>query len=135
MFKVLMACLFVISLTGISQAKTVRTVYKADKSVVVIYPVKGSQRKGETDEVWLERVFTKAMVAMDLVGLDYDDVDSSTLPATREHRNAWEGEKGKSIKLNTVKKAEIDATKAIKTDKEKIKDLEDRLEALENATP
>ena len=43
----------------------------------------------------------------ELQGLPYDDIDSSKLPKTREDRGAWEGEKGKGIKINQVKAQEL----------------------------
>lgn len=74
----------------------IRVVYKLDKSVVVIHPAPNSKRKSETEVEWLERVFNKAMQG-ELKDLSYDDVDSSELPQTRQHRNSWRGEKGKKI--------------------------------------
>ncbi len=84
----------------------VRIVYKQDKTVVVIYPAPKSKRLGETEEEWLERVFNKAMGA-ELESLPYDDIDTSELPQSREDRDAWEGEKGKGIEINSEKAKQI----------------------------
>lgn len=80
----------------------VRVVYKPDKTVAVVHPAPKSKRENETEEEWLERIFTKAMQE-ELKGLPYDDIDSSELPQSREDRNAWEGEKGKGIRVNVEK--------------------------------
>lgn len=92
----------------------VRVVYKPDKTVAIIHPAPKSKRKDETEEEWLERVFTKAMQPQKegqqvnpLYGLPYDDIDSSELPQSREDRNAWEGEKGKGVSINTTKAEKI----------------------------
>ena len=69
----------------------VRVVYKVDKTLAVIYPAAKSKRPDETEEEWLERVFTKAMQG-ELAGLPYDDIDDSELPS-REDRQFWRGEK------------------------------------------
>ncbi len=84
----------------------VRVIYKPDKTVAVIHPAPKSKRKDETEEEWLERVFTKAMQG-ELKDLSYDDIDSSELPSSREDRNAWEGEKGKGISINIIKAEQI----------------------------
>jgi hypothetical protein len=81
----------------------VRVVYRPDKSVAVLYPAFKTKELDETEEQFLNRVFTKMMKESELAGLEYDDIDSSELPATREDRNAWEGEKGKKIKINNEK--------------------------------
>lgn len=78
-----------------------RVVYKPDKTVAVIHPAPKSKREDETEEQWLERVFTKAMQT-DLKDLPYDDIDHSLLPS-REYRDAWEGEKGNGITINQAK--------------------------------
>lgn len=83
----------------------VRVVYNPDRSVAVIHPVPKSKRSNETEEQWLERVFNKAMRG-ELKDLPYDDIDSSELPS-REDRTAWEGEKGKGVKINSVKAEQI----------------------------
>lgn len=84
----------------------VRIVYKPDKSVAIIHPALKSRRPDETEEQWLDRVFTKAMRG-ELKDLPYDDIDKSELPQTREERNAWEGEKGLGISINQEKAKKI----------------------------
>lgn len=84
----------------------VRVVYKADKSVSVIHPAPRSRRPNETEDEWLERVFSMAMVG-ELNGLPYDDVETSELPVDRRDRNAWEGEKGKGISVNYTKAQQL----------------------------
>lgn len=96
----------------------VRIVYKSDKSVVVFHPAPKSRREDETEKEWLKRVFDRMMQG-DLDGLPYDDIDKSELPQSREDRDAWEGEKGKGIHVNTVKAEEM--KKGIEKEK-KIKD-------------
>jgi hypothetical protein len=77
----------------------VRILYKADKSVTIIHPIKKSKRDDETEAQWLIRVFDKSTP----VGVEYEDVDESTLPSTRIDRMGWEGEKGKGITINNTK--------------------------------
>ncbi len=99
-----------------ASAKTVRIVYKPDKTVVVIHPAPKSKKSDETEEQWLERVFTKSMQKPSLKGLPYDDIDSSQLPQTRIDRNAWEGAKGKGITVNQVKAQQIRDAKQLEID-------------------
>jgi len=80
----------------------VRIVYRSDRSVVVIHPAPKSKREDETESEWLERVFGMAMQG-ELEGLEYDDVDESELPQSRENREAWTGEKGKGISIDENK--------------------------------
>lgn len=84
----------------------VRVVYKPDKTVTVIHPVPKSKRPDETEDQWLERIFTKAMQG-ELAGLDYDDIDEIELPQNRDDRDAWEGEKGTGIYINQKKAQEL----------------------------
>ena len=110
----------------------VRVVYKADKTVSVIHPAPKSKRENETEEEWLERVFNKAMQPRynengqqvnPLYGLPYDDIDDSELPP-REDRDAWEGEKGKGISVNTIKAEQIkQERKKPKLIQEKLKEI------------
>lgn len=101
----------------------VRIVYKPDKSVAIIYPAPKSRRPDETEDQWLERVFTKVMQG-ELKGLPYDDIDKSELPQTREDRGAWEGEKGKGISINQKKAKEIkDAKEREEKIQEKLREM------------
>lgn len=102
----------------------VRIVYKSDNTIVVIHPAPKSKEIGETEEQWLDRVFTRTMKANGYDEYDYEDVDISLLPS-REYRNAWEGEKGKGITINEVKKQAI-------IDEKNKPTVEDRIKALEN---
>lgn len=102
----------------------VRVIYKLDKTVVVVHPAPNSKRSNETETEWLERVFTKAMQRQDLQGLSYDDIDNSELPQSREDRDAWEGEKGKGISINTAKAEQI------RNDIEKERKIQDKIREL-----
>ena len=98
----------------------VRILYYPDKHVEIIHPVANSKKPGETEQEWLDRVFTKATPS----GIDFDDVDSSTLPNSREYRNAWEGQKGQPVTINNTKKQKIkDKKEAPGKAKQKLKDL------------
>ncbi len=87
-------------------AETVRVVYKPDGSVVVLHAAPKSQRPGENEAQWLDRVFDRMMRVSGLAGLLYDDINSSDLPG-RADRNAWEGSQGKPVKINTKKANEL----------------------------
>lgn len=95
-----------------------RIVYKPDKSVVVIHYAPKSTMSPDI-------AFQKAMKNMELENADYEDVEDSTLPS-REFRNAWEGEKGKSITINEVKKQAIIEAKNMPTTEDRIKALEEK---------
>lgn len=95
-----------------------RVYYKPDKSVAVIYLAPQSKLSKEDG-------YKRCAEQSGIDGLPYDDIDSSDLPQSREYRNAWEGEKGKPITINTIKKSEIDTEKTKPS-------LEERIEILEN---
>lgn len=97
-----------------------RVVYRVDGGISVIHPAPKSKRPEETEEQWLERVFSKAMQG-ELKDLPYDDIDSSELPQSREDRNAWIGEKDKGISIDQVKAAKLRA------DKEREKKIQKKL--------
>ena len=80
----------------------VRVVYKDDGSVAVIHPAPKSRRPDESEEDWLERVFTKAMKDGGFLDCKHDDLDESALPS-REYRDAWEGRKGDGISVSQEK--------------------------------
>lgn len=101
----------------------VRVLYKPDKTVAIIHPAPKSKRPDESEAKWLKRVFNKVMQG-ELKGLPYDDIDSSELPQSRENRDAWEGEKGKSIYIN-VKKA-----KAQREKREKERLIQEKVEQI-----
>jgi len=81
----------------------VRVIYKPDGSVGIIHPAPKSRRKGETEKEWLKRVFDKATPK----GVEYEDIDKSKLPKSREDREAWQGEKGKGIFVNQTKAQQL----------------------------
>jgi len=87
-------------------AEKVRIVYKPDKTVAIMYHTPKSKLS-------YEETMQKLTLASKLEGLPYDDVEDTTLPDTKEDRNAWEGEKGKGVIVNQVK------AKQIKDDKER----------------
>ena len=83
----------------------VRVIKRDDGGVSIIHPV----RILKENETW-DEYFSKATPE----GAVYEDIDSSELPQTREDRNAWELSGDKKVKVNAVKKAELDAIKANK---------------------
>ena len=97
----------------------VRVFYRLDGGVSIFHPAPKSKRPDETEDAWFERVSAKAMRpnvyddegklldGSPYHGLPYDDVDVSTLPADRSTRDAWEGEKGKGVKVNQGKANKI----------------------------
>ena len=84
----------------------VRILYQDDGSVHIIHPAIKSKREDESEEDWLNRVFTKAMVEGGFSNLEYDDIDESELPS-REFRDAWIGSKGNGISIDPIKKQQI----------------------------
>lgn len=64
----------------------VRVPKNTDGSISIIYPASKSRHSEESEEVWLDRVFVKAMPT----GAVYRDMDISELPSDRETRGAWE---------------------------------------------
>jgi len=79
----------------------VRVIYKADDSVMVIYPVLKSRRENESEFEWLNRVFDKATPD----GADYDDIDLEQMPLPdRRFRTAWKrGKNGIDVDLARAK--------------------------------
>ena len=82
-----------------------RVIYKNDGSVDIVIPAPKSRFEGEPEDVWLKRVFDRAIeVDPNLQGLDYDDVDTSEIPSDRKDRNAWTRHpSGKGIGIDNVK--------------------------------
>jgi len=78
----------------------VRILYNQDGTIAVIHPAPKSRREDETESEWLKRVFDKATPE----GAEYEDVDKSKLPQSREFRHAWTGKKGKCIWIDEDKK-------------------------------
>lgn len=101
-----------------------RIVYKPDKAIVIIYPAPKSKRLDETEEQWLERVFSKRSTRPDLNGLSYDDIDISELPQNWQDGDVWEGEKGVGVWLSPEKTKEAKDAKELKEKiQEKIREL------------
>ena len=91
----------------------VRVFKKSDGSIHIAHYIQGSK----TTE---EEFYKKVNVDND----EYEDIDESEVPTNRTDRNAWELGADKKIKVNAVKKAELDAIKADKeADKQSLKDL------------
>jgi len=94
----------------------VRVVFKPDKSVVVLHYASKSK-------LAQQEAFARMMDKNGLTGLGYDDMESSALPS-REYRDAWEGEKGKGVKINNVRTKEVGDAKErkrlIEEEKEKL---------------
>jgi len=94
----------------------------------------------EADDVWLARVLGKPLEpryvrggggelvqANPLHGLEFDDLEDSEIPQTKQYREAWRGQKGVGVTLDAAKVAEIDAREKLPTYAE----LAERLKALE----
>jgi len=81
----------------------VRILYNKNGTISIIHPAPKSRRPDETEADWLKRVFDKATPE----GVEYEDVEKSELPQSREFRNAWTGKKGNGISIDEVKKQEI----------------------------
>jgi len=80
-------------------AGTVRVFHMPDGSVKVGTPIS----KG------LDEAFD-----MSTLSQDYEDIDDSALPKTREYRDAWTKKPGGGIKIDTAKKKQIDDNELIK---------------------
>ena len=80
----------------------VRVIYKEDGSVSVVYPAIKSRKATETENEWLERVFSKATPE----NADYEDMESSELPDQTD-RDAWEKRPGGGIRISNRKKKEV----------------------------
>ena len=55
-------------------------------------------------------------------GDEFEDIDKSEIPSDRTDRNAWELGSDKKIKVNAVKKAELDKAKQYKIDEKEALD-------------
>jgi len=81
-----------------------RVVYKPDGTVAVIHYAPKSRRS-------YEDAMARAMTQFP--GCEYDDIDVSELPQTREDRAAWRGEKGVGVRVDAGAKAAQDAEKRV----------------------
>jgi len=104
-------------------ATPVRIIYEKDGSITVIHPAPKSRRINETEIDWLERVYNSVMCdkKRGIDYIDYDDIDSSELPQSREYRDAWTGKKGVGIFID---KKEMDKIKEDKLVQEEIEKRE-----------
>ena len=88
----------------------VRVIKKFNGGVSIIHPAPKSKRLDETEEQWLDRVFTKCTPQ----GASYEDIDSSALPS-RKDRDSWVwNNNSKKVEIDSVKKDKIVAKKAEK---------------------
>ena len=79
----------------------VRAVYRNDGGVSIIHPASKSQKPGESEADWLNRVFQKAMKGHQLENCPYKDIDNLSLP-TRRFRNSWVQDT-LGVKVNLIK--------------------------------
>jgi len=106
----------------------VRVLYRPDGGISVVHPAKKSRKPGESENAWLTRVFD----AVTPDGMEYEDMDSSELPDSREYRGIWEGQKGVGISIDSSKAEKIDREKKIKKEEinilreQAIKSLKDK---------
>jgi len=112
----------------------VRVVCRPDKTVAVIYPAPKSRRGDETEEQWLERVFTKALQG-ELKGLPFKDIDAVELPQGRDSRDAWVwDELAGKITINPVKAEKIRREKLIREEMFRLEQEGKRQKAIDNLT-
>jgi len=118
MKKILLILLSLTLFISISYAKPI-AIYKTDEGVSVIYPVSENRHSGETEKVWLERVFKEATPE----GKEYIQIDSSELPQIREDRNAWKIKNNKVV-VDQIKAKKLrdkgDRAEKIRKEKERI---------------
>ena len=83
----------------------VRILHNSDGTVSVFHPASKSRREDETEEQWVERVFTKATPD----GVEYKDIDLDDEPlCDRDFRGAWiKGASGKALDIHIGKAREI----------------------------
>jgi len=83
----------------------VRIIYKKDGGVSVVYPAPKSRRPDETEDQWLERVFSKSTPE----GAEFKDIDTDIEDLSdRTFRNAWvKGVNGKAVDVDIPKAREI----------------------------
>ena len=79
-----------------------RILYNTDGTVSIIHPAPKSRREDETEEQWLERVFTKSTPT----DATFKDVDEALLPQDRDFRNAW-GKGAEGIDIDILKAKNI----------------------------
>lgn len=77
----------------------VRILKKNDGTLSVVHPIPSSRRKGESEEIWLKRVFDKATPEE----TEYEDIEKDKIPNNKRFRKAWKFD---------VDKVDIDIPKA-----------------------
>jgi len=80
----------------------VRVVYKPNGTVAVIHYAPKSRLS-------YEQAMAKCMKESGLEQRPFDDIDESALPQTRKYRQAWRGQKGVGITIDSAVKDNIDA--------------------------
>lgn len=81
----------------------VRIWYWPDSKVSISHPDLRPRKKPEnmTMNEWIDKQLNDvSKKAPQYQGLQYDDVDSSTLPIRNEDRNRWRGSKGQGIRID-----------------------------------
>ncbi len=83
-----------------------RVWYHPDQKISVSYPDLRPEKKPEglTADEWIDRQLNLVPIkAPQFAELDFEDIDSSTLPQDRKDRDRWRGNKTTGIKIdNTV---------------------------------
>lgn len=79
----------------------VRAIYREDGGVSIVHPNSKKQKKGETENAFLKRVFDKATPE----GAEYEDIEPYNL-LTRKTRQFWKGKKGEGLSIDFDKKTE-----------------------------
>jgi len=107
----------------------VRVLYRDDGGVSVVHPAPKSKREDETEEQWLNRVFTKATPD----GLTFKDIDMKTEPLPdRRFREAWSnGTNGNTIEVD-LDKAKAQVLVELRRERDKGLVITDGLMAKEN---
>lgn len=82
-----------------------RIIYREDGGVSVVYPAPKSKRQDETEDQWLDRVFSKATPE----GAEFKDIDTDKEDLSdRTFRGAWvKGLNGKAVDVDIPKAREI----------------------------
>jgi len=102
----LLFCFTLFSVYGADFVKVI-VVYHPDKAVSIIYPASKSKQPSETEEDFLHRVYQCSIENdQNLQGLPYEVIDYSDLPSSN-YRDAWEGELGAGVVVNSEKAQSI----------------------------
>lgn len=98
-----------------------RVWYKPDGQVAVTHPAPKARLDGETDQEFLDRVCVKTAKELGLEGLDYDDVEPSTLP-NRKDRDKWRGNKATGLQVDASIITQAERRQAIEAERDAILD-------------